>query len=118
MTGSEWAVIAGGALAIGGVNWWFFGAREAAVQGQKVEIKVSGGYSPATIRVKAGEPVQLVFDRRETNPCSEEIVLADFGIRKYLPANQKTLVEVTPAEPGTYEFTCGMNMLRGRLIAE
>jgi plastocyanin domain-containing protein len=62
--------------------------------------------------------VRLVFDRRETSGCSEEVVFADFGIRRFLPAYQQTPVEVTPPTPGTYEFTCGMGMLRGRLIAE
>jgi hypothetical protein len=57
--------------------------------------------------------VRLVFDRQETSGCSEEVVFGDFGIRRYLPAHQQTVVEVTPPAPGTYEFTCGMGMLRG-----
>jgi len=27
-------------------------------------------------------------------------------------------VEVLPEQPGEYEFTCGMNMYRGKLIVE
>ena len=79
---------------------------------------VRGGYEPATIRVRAGAPVRLLFDRQETSGCSEEVVFGDFGIRRFLPAHQTTAVDVTPASPGTYEFTCGMSMLRGRLVAE
>ena len=79
---------------------------------------MDGGYSPNTVRVKAGEPVQLVFDRRDTGGCSEEVVFPDFGVRKYLPTGQQTTIELTPPAAGRYEFTCGMSMLRGALVAE
>ncbi|MGH7664827.1 MAG: cupredoxin domain-containing protein [Gemmatimonadaceae bacterium] len=145
MTPVEWAVLATGVAAIGWVNWYFFlaergtvvagvqtgdgdgdgvGSRAGAGAGgggtsaAEVTIQVKGGYSPATIRARAGQPVRLVFDRQETSGCSEEIVFPDFGIRKFLPAFQKTSVEVTPPRAGRYEFTCGMSMLRGTLVAE
>ncbi len=70
------------------------------------------------MRAQAGEPVRLVFDRQETSGCSEEVVFGDFGVRRYLPAGERTAVEVTPPAPGTYEFTCGMGMLRGKVVAE
>jgi plastocyanin domain-containing protein len=79
---------------------------------------VRGGYSPSAIRVRAGEPVRLVFDRQETSSCSEEIVFPDFGIRRFLPAGEKTTIEITPPSAGRYEFMCGMSMLHGVVIAE
>ncbi len=131
MSGTEWAVLLGGIAAIAWVNWYFFlagrgsaaavaaAAPSSAAGGvQEAEIEVRGGYSPSTVRVRRGEPVRLVFDRQETNSCSEEVVLGDWGIRRYLPAWEKTAVEFTPDEPGTHEFTCGMGMLRGRIIVE
>jgi plastocyanin domain-containing protein len=81
-------------------------------------VTVRGGYEPSAVRVKAGRPVRIVFDRKEKGGCSEEVVLPDFGVRKFLPPFQKTAVEVTPQKAGTYEFTCGMSMLRGKLVAE
>jgi plastocyanin domain-containing protein len=83
-----------------------------------VRIVVSGGYDPSVVRVRAGRPVRLEFDRRETSGCTEEVVLPDFGIRKFLPPFETTPIEVTPPHPGTYEFTCGMAMVRGKIIAE
>ena len=125
MTTIEWAVIAGGISAIGAVNWWFFMAdqpaglaKAKAGGGQEVDVVVRGGYSPSTIRAQAGTPLRLVFDRQETSGCSEEVVFPDFGIRKFLPANTRTTVEIKPEKPGTYEFTCGMSMLRGRIVVE
>ena len=131
MTAIDWLVIAGGTSAVAWVNWYFFvterggavaAAGPAAGSGpgaaQNATVTVRGGYSPAVVRAKAGQPVRLTFDRQETSSCSEEVVLGDFGIRRYLPAHQQTVVEVTPPAPGTYEFTCGMGMLRGKLVAE
>jgi len=68
--------------------------------------------------VRAGRPVRLEFDRQETSGCTEEVVLPDFGIRTYLPAHKTTPVEFTPTRPGSYEFTCGMAMVRGKIIVE
>ena len=126
MLGStDWLVIAAGVAAILWVNWYFFLAQRGAATAtataegpQEVTVAVRGGYDPATIRVKAGAPVRLVFDRQESSGCSEEVVFGDFGIRRFLPAHQKTTVEITPATPGTYEFTCGMSMRRGKLIPQ
>lgn len=94
------------------------GAAAAAASTAQATIIVQGGYSPSVVRVKAGQPVRLIFDRQETSSCSEEVVFADFGIRRFLPAHQQTVIEVTPPKAGVYAFTCGMSMLRGKLIAE
>ncbi|HEV2132235.1 MAG TPA: cupredoxin domain-containing protein [Longimicrobiaceae bacterium] len=85
---------------------------------QEISIAVRGGYDPAVVRVHRGRPVRLVFDRQETSGCSEEVVFPDFGVRRFLPPFETTTVELTPEEPGSYEFTCGMSMLRGRLLVE
>ena len=124
--GIDWLVIAAAGTTILWVNWYFFAAERAPAMAatgatggpQEVTITVHGGYTPSTIRVKAGAPVRLLFDRQETSSCSEEVVFGDFGIRTYLPAHQTTAVTVTPAKAGVYEFTCGMSMLRGKLVAE
>jgi plastocyanin domain-containing protein len=126
MTGAELVVTVTGLAAIGWVNWYFFLAgRTQAVAAvpagpgpQRTRIIVSGGYTPSTVRVEAGRLVRLEFDRQETSGCTEEVVLPDFGIRTYLPAHKTTPVEFTPTRPGSYEFTCGMAMVRGKIIVE
>lgn len=126
INGTEWLAIAAGLAAIAWVNWYFFvaGRTPAAIapsragQSQEQTIIVEGGYSPSAVRVKAGRPVRLVFDRRDTGGCSEEVVFPDFGIRRFLPTGTRTVIEVTPPKAGRYEFTCGMSMLRGALVAE
>jgi plastocyanin domain-containing protein len=125
VTSAQIAVTLLGLTAVLWVNWYFFvaGRRTAvaatAVAGgvQRIRVEVKGGYTPAVIRVRAGALVRLDFHRDETNPCTEEVVIPDFGIRTYLPAHRTTPVSFTPTA-GTYEFTCGMGMVRGTIIAE
>ncbi len=125
MTSSQIAVSAIGLAGVVWVNWYFFLAGRGVVGGatvgangvQRVRVEVKGGYVPSVVRVQAGVPVQLEFHRDETNPCSEEVVIPDFGIRTYLPAHRTTSVSFTPGE-GAHEFACGMGMLRGSIVAE
>jgi plastocyanin domain-containing protein len=124
MTPLQIGVTLAGVAAIVWVNWYFFLAAQrpavASATGsgpQSVRIVVDGGYSPSVVTVEAGRPVRLEFERRESSGCTEEVVVPDFGIRTFLPAHQITPVQFTPARPGTYEFTCGMGMVRGRLVA-
>ena len=128
MSGTEWLVIAAGVSAIAWVNWYFFVAGRSSAAAAVAEargagpleqtITVDGGYSPALVRVKAGQPVRLVFDRRDRGACSEEVVFPDFGIRRFLPEGERTVIELTPPKAGRYDYTCGMSMLHGALIAE
>jgi plastocyanin domain-containing protein len=125
MSITDWLVIAAGTGAMAWVYWYFFLAARsgalaiASLAGRhEITVVVRGGYEPSTIRVRAGAPVRLTFDRQETSGCSEEIVFPDFSLRRFLPAHQRTVIEITPPTPGTYEFTCGMSMLHGRVIAE
>ena len=125
MNATDWIVIGTAAAAIAWVNWYFFFAERQAGAAtvtsggkQEIAITVKGGYSPAVIHAKEGAPLRLVFDRQETSSCSEEVVIGDFGVRKYLPAFQKTVVELTPDHTGRFDFTCGMGMLHGTLVVE
>jgi plastocyanin domain-containing protein len=123
MSTTDWLVVAGGIAAIVWVNWYFFvagrtpvAAAEGAGGTQQVEIRVRGGFDPATVRVRRGAPVRLIFHRDESAGGSDEVVLPDFGVRRFLAPGEATAVEFTPAEAGSYEFTCGMGLLRGRLV--
>ncbi len=123
MTSEQIAVTLLGLAAVAWINWYFFLAGRSSTTAvadgglQHVRVEVKGGYTPSVVRVRAGVPVRLEFHRDETNTCTEEVVLPDFGIRTFLPAHRTTPVSFTPAE-GTYEFTCGMGMVRGKIVAE
>ncbi len=124
MDAAEIGVLVGGITAIAFILWYFFGERQAVATGagengvQQIKITVKGGYSPDVIAVRQGKPVRLDFYRDETASCSEQVVFGDFGIARDLPAFKTTPIEFTPDKVGEFTFTCGMNMLRGKLIVE
>ncbi len=126
MTTAEVLVTLGGIALIPLILWYFFwsetgeSARAVASEEgvQEIRVEVRGGYDPDVLVVEARRPVRIDFHRNETADCSEEVVFGDFGIRKKLPAFQTTPVEFTPEEPGEYVFTCGMAMMRGKLLVE
>lgn len=120
----EWVVVAAGLAAIGWVNWYFFFAERRAVAAsatggvQEVRIEVRGGYDPGVVKLKRGVPARLIFERKETSSCSEEIVIPALGVKKFLPAFHQTPVEITPTDTGSFDITCGMSMLHGKLVVE
>ena len=124
MDSTEIAVVLGGVALIAFVLWYFFGERErvaARTVGdgvQEINITVKGGYSPDVVVVREGLPVRLNFYRDETASCSEQVVFGDFRIARTLPPFKTTAVEFTPDRAGEFTWTCGMNMLRGKLVVE
>ena len=100
---SEWLVLTAGVAAIVWVNWYFFlagranvvvataptaaaptaaGSEMAAPLPTQVVITVDGGYSPSQLRVKAGQPLRVVFDRCTPNigPRWEDRWTRDFPL--------------------------------------
>ena len=124
MDQTELFVVIAAVAVIGATLWFFFGPRprvsahvsEGGVQ--QVAITVKGGYSPDRIVVRKGIPVRLDFHREETSSCTDQVILGDFGISRALPAFRTTSIEFTPQKTGEFTFSCGMNMVHGRLIVE
>jgi plastocyanin domain-containing protein len=125
MDTTEWIVLGSGVALMALVIWYFFmgeGTRAAASVDatgvQQIKVTVKGGYTPDVIVVKRGVPVELDFYRAETSDCTEQVVFGDFGISRRLPAFKTTPITFTPERAGEFSFTCGMNMVRGKLIVE
>ena len=121
-TSQIFVTLGGIGLAVFVVWYFFFGKRTAQAAAlndsdiQEVAITVKGGYSPDIIEVEQGKPVRLKFYRDETSSCSEELVFSEFKLRRDLPAFETTAIDILPTKAGAFEFTCGMNMLRGKLV--
>lgn len=123
----SWDVLVIDAAVLGAIGWvvWYFWLSEkkavrAAVTGgvQEVQVRVKGGYDPDVIVLESGRPIRLHFNRQETAACSEMVVFPDFEVSRELPASEIVTVDLPAAEPGEYEFSCQMGMLRGRLVVE
>ena len=123
MDTAEIIVTAAGISLVALILWFFFGpkratgARRTSDGGQEVSVEVRGAYVPDRVEVEVGQPIRMIFNRKEANACTAQVVFPDFGIVKDLPVGRAVPIEITPQEPGEYPFHCGMNMVRGRLSA-
>ena len=120
---TDLVVIVGAVIAIAALGWFFFAPRRARRAGlengvQRIEVRVRGGYSPDVIAVRAGIPVELVFDRQESGDCTSRVVFPSLQASAALPAFERTMVRLGPQQPGQVDFACGMNMIHGRLVVE
>ena len=115
MTPDRIAAIATGAGLLVFLSWFFFGKRREVAAVSTVTIVVDGGYAPDWILARQGMPLTLTFDRRDSGPCTDEIVLPDFGVRRSLSTGQRTTITIVPQHAGEFSWSCGMNMLHGRI---
>ena len=118
-------VDAAGLVLIAGIAWFFWGPRRGGYRAplsssgyQEAMILVKGGYVPDTIIVKAGKPVRLTFQREESTACSEMVVFGEFNKSARLPQGEAVAIELMPKVAGTFDFSCQMGMLHGRLVVE
>jgi len=82
---------------------------------QTVTTRLSPGrYEPIT--VQKGVPVKWVIQARkdDINGCNNEIVIPEFKVRKKLKTGEN-IIEFTPAETGTFVYSCWMGMIRSRI---
>lgn len=108
-----------GFLSILFTYWFFFMKKQNTVAAsESIVILVDGGYNPEQIAIPYGKTTKLVFHRKDSNSCLEEVVLADFKVRKFLPLNEKTEIEINPTKKGDFDFSCGMGMYHGKLIVQ
>jgi plastocyanin domain-containing protein len=86
---------------------------------QRIALSVTEkGFEPASVRVKAGQPVILAVTRKTDQTCATEIVIAEHHIRRELPLNQTVEVTFTPNKTGEVGYACGMDMITGKVIVD
>ena len=93
-------------------------AGTAAVVGgvQKISVDVSSGtYVPNVLKIKAGIPADITFGR--SGGCTAVVQSKDLGFREDLSAGPKT-VKLGALKPGTYAFSCSMEMVFGKIVVE
>jgi membrane fusion protein, heavy metal efflux system len=84
---------------------------------QSVTITVtSDGFQPDRIDLKRGLPARLTFVREVEATCATSVTIQEFNIKQDLPFKAPVAVEFTPDKAGTFEFTCGMKMISGKIV--
>ncbi|MBI3282694.1 cupredoxin domain-containing protein [Candidatus Curtissbacteria bacterium] len=128
MTPIEIIILIGSLILIISILYYFFGPKEdmvVAKTGKNVQtatIVVDGAFVPSELKLKAGIPAEVIFDRRDKGQCTDWVIFNRFPneenleIKSYLPEGKKTLVKFTPTKKGIYGFACGMGMNHGQLI--
>jgi plastocyanin domain-containing protein len=82
-----------------------------------VRINISQrGYSPASVSVRKGRTVRLVFYRADASNCGEELVFPALNIKRDIPVRKPVAVTLTPRRTGEISFACGMDMYRGKIL--
>ena len=126
-------VLAGGAyLAAGDL----FGQRGTTSAADAIPVQMSmAGFTPAEIRVPAGQPVELELWTTDAAPHLEggvhTMISDELGIYEELPAagptgeSRRMVRFMSPTEPGTYDIYCNTccggkasPTMHGRLVVE
>ncbi|WP_166422976.1 cupredoxin domain-containing protein [Paraglaciecola sp. 20A4] len=109
-----------GAVLIVAIVWWFwlYKPQQVEFSDNQVDIIVNDGvYQPSNIQVKAGQEVQLRFERIDAAPCAEMVIFPQLEISKELKIGKDNRVMLPALEKGEYDFHCQMQMYKGKLIA-
>jgi plastocyanin len=114
---------AGGAAGGGGGCCGGGGAAAAPVTGaakveggvQKISVDVARTYNPNVIQLKAGVPAEITFSQAQG--CTAIVQSSDLGFNEDLSSGPKT-VKLKGLSAGTYNFACGMNMVRGTIVVQ
>lgn len=85
---------------------------------QRATVTIDGGYSPASLSVKAGKPVEITFVRKSASGCDGTLVIPDLKFQKTLKQGEKTVVKFTPKKTGSIGFQCGMAMYKGQIAVK
>jgi hypothetical protein len=109
------ALDAAGCACCGGSGSGASVAGEARVDGAVQRISVdtaTGSWSPNEITLKAGVPTQITF--AEGRGCLAQVTFPDLGVSADL-TNGGAVVSLPALPAGEHTFTCGMNMVFGKL---
>lgn len=73
----------------------------------------NSGYKTNTKTLKKGVPVKITINSKNVQSCARSFIIPSLNVNKVLPINGSEVVEFTPTENGTLNFSCGMGMYTG-----
>lgn len=114
--GSSVAIGASSSVTISDASSSNSGGTDSGSSGyQEITMRISGGFVPKTFTVQAGKPVKWTIIGERVSRCTNEVIQRDFGIDVRITNGETKTVVFTPTKPGTYQFSCWMNMVRGQI---
>lgn len=93
-------------------------AAEAGSDVQVIRSTLQPGRYPA-ITVRAGTPVKWVIDapKGSINGCNNALYIPEYDI-EYSFKTGENIIEFTPADTGTFRYSCWMGMIRSTITVE
>lgn len=92
------------------------GAAVADADGvQRITVDTSNGYNPNVIKLAAGVPAEITF--KQAQGCMAQVMSEQLDFYEDLTTGDKT-VKLDGLTAGTYEFSCGMQMVFGQIVVE
>jgi hypothetical protein len=83
---------------------------------QSISVDLSKGYyEPNVIKLKAGVPAEITFG--QSSGCTGQVISQALGFSEDLTGGPRT-VKIPDPKPGTYAFSCGMQMVFGKIVVE
>ncbi|HMS40755.1 MAG TPA: cupredoxin domain-containing protein [Pyrinomonadaceae bacterium] len=92
---------------------------DAKIPAGYYKITVSkDGFAPSEVNLSGDNGVKLAFLRVDKENCGDEIVFKDLNIRKKLPVGEVVTVEIPKDTKGEINFSCGMDMMKGKIVVQ
>ena len=84
---------------------------------QEIYLKAlsSGNYDKGEITVKKGIPVRLHFSAEPGAGCGRALIISKFKVSLVSKNGEEQIAQFTPAQEGTFEYSCSMRMFTGKL---
>lgn len=80
---------------------------------QVVRMTETGnGYKPNHFTIVKDVPVKWIVDAQDPYSCASVLLMKKYNVRKFL-ATGENVIEFTPKETGTINFSCSMGMYTG-----
>lgn len=85
---------------------------------QRITIDTSSGsYNPNVIKLKAGLPAEITF--KQASGCLGQVQSEQLGFYEDLTRGDVTVkIAADKLQPGSYSFSCGMQMVFGTITVE
>jgi len=85
---------------------------------QTVEMHITyEGFKPNVFNIKKGIPVKWIIYGDQISSCTNKIIVPSLNISKSVVSGEN-VVNFTPSNSGTIDFSCWMGMVRGKFIVE